>query len=101
MEILFKENVVFNIFNDETELKEKILDFIFDSKTDKILYKGNPTEINYKLLKKILPLEKLKFEKDADSINNFVDINEEKNVREVYFEFLDKVECPYCLIYKR
>jgi len=101
MEILFKENVVFNIFDDETELKEKILDFIFKSKADKILYKGIPSGINYKLLKKILPLDQVKYDNDIETINKFVDINTDKNVRDVYGEFLDKVDCNYCLIYKR
>ncbi|MCK9446190.1 hypothetical protein M0Q50_04775 [bacterium] len=101
MEILFKENVVFDIVETENELKEKILNFILESKTNKILFKGDPLDINYKLLKKILPLDEVKFDKDSNSIDKFIILNKEKGVRETYNEFLDKVDCNYCLIYKK
>lgn len=101
MQILFKENVVFDIVENENELKEKILNFILDSKTNKILFKGVPSEINYKLLKKILPLDQIIFDKNSNSIDKFIDINKDKGVREIYNEFLDKVDCNYCLIYKK
>jgi len=100
MDIRLKENVVFTGYNDEKLLKEKILQFIFESKTDKILYKGNPNQINYKLLKKILPLDKIKFDKSNNSINKFVEIETEDNIREVYNQLIEKVNCEYCLIYK-
>lgn len=99
MEIKLKENVVFAVYHDKKLLKEKILQFIFESKTDKILYKGNPSDINYKLLKKILPLDQIKFDKSNNSINKFIEI-ETEDIRVVYSDFLDKVSCKYCLIYK-
>jgi len=99
MEIRLKDNVVFTSYHDEKLLKEKILEFIFESKADKILYKGNPIDINYKLLKKILPLDQIKFDKSINSINKFIEI-ESEDIREVYFDFLSKVDCKYCLIYK-
>jgi len=99
MEIRLKDNVIFTVYHDKKLLKEKILEFIFESKTDKILYKGNPTDINYKLLKKILPLNQIKFDKNANSINKFVEI-ETEDIRIVYGDFLKKIECNYCLIYK-
>jgi len=98
MEVILKENIVFNSFSEESELRETILKFIWDSKSDKILYKGDPSLINYKLLKKILPLEKVKHSQNKNSINQFVEIGE--NVREVYKNFLDIVGSSYCLIYK-
>ena len=52
MDIKLRDDVVFTTYTDERLLKEKILQFIFEAKTDKILYKGNPENINYKLLKK-------------------------------------------------
>jgi len=82
MEIRLKNNVVFIGYDNKKELKEKILFFIMNSKTDKILYKGDPSLINYKLLKKILPLEQIKFDESENSINKFVVI-EDKDVREV------------------
>lgn len=104
MEILFKENIIFDTMNNETELKEKVLDFIFNAKTDKILFKGKPENINYKLLKKILPLDKIKYDKNSNSINKFIDVSDvciKTNVREVYKDFLEKVNCDYCIIYKK
>jgi hypothetical protein len=80
-------------------MKEKIMDFIMESKTSKILFKGNPKIINYKLLKKILPLEQIKFDSSINSINKFVEI-ENKDIREVYSELLENVDCEYCLIHK-
>jgi len=99
MEIKLKDNVIFIGYNDEVEMKEKIMKFILNSKTNKILYKGNPEKINYKLLKKILPLEQIKFDSSINSINKFVEI-ENKDIREVYSELLNNVECEYCLIHK-
>jgi len=54
MQIELKENVVYQTFNTKKELQEMILSMILNSKTDKILYKGNPRDINYKLMKKVL-----------------------------------------------
>ena len=99
MEIILKENVIFKPYNCKIQLKEKILDFIMESKTDKILFKGNPTEINYKLLKKILPLEQIYQDNRTNSMSKFID-NRCDNIREVYSEFLSKIQCDYCLIYK-
>lgn len=99
MEIKLKENVYFIPYDDSRLLKQKILEFIFNSKTDKILYKGNPDCINYKLLKKILPINQIKQDKDKHSINKVIEINSD-NVREVYNDFIKKINCKYCLIYK-
>jgi len=54
MQIELKENVVYQTFKNKKELQEMILSMILNSKTDKILYKGNPRDINYKLMKKVL-----------------------------------------------
>jgi hypothetical protein len=54
MQIELKENVIYKTFNTKKELQEMILSMILKSKTDKILYKGNPRDINYKLMKKVL-----------------------------------------------
>jgi hypothetical protein len=91
MRFELKENIVFDTFNDQTELKETILKFIFDSKTDKILYKGDPREVNYKLLKKILPNESSVPELKLET---------EKTIRENYNDFLGRVKSDHCLIYK-
>jgi hypothetical protein len=54
MQIDLKENVVYQTFSTKKELQEMILSMILNSGTDKILYKGNPRDINYKLMKKVL-----------------------------------------------
>ena len=81
------------------EMKEKIMTFIMDAKTDKILFKGNPETINYKLLKKILPIDQIKFDKSVNSINKFVEI-EDKDIREIYSDLIKSVDCEFCLIHK-
>lgn len=101
MYIKFKDNVVFKIYPNKQQLKEKILNFIFEAKTDKILYKGNPRDINYKLLKKILPIEEIKKDKNNNSINKFVDMENKNNIREIYYDFLKNIKNPeHCLIHK-
>jgi len=99
MKIKLKNNVMFVSFENQKDMKENIMNFILEAKTDKILYKGDPQNINYKLLKKILPLEQIKFDKSENSINKFVVI-ENKNIREIYKELIDGIECEYCLIHK-
>lgn len=99
MEIKLKDNVIFSPYYDNKLLKKKILEFIFEAKTDKILFKGNPNDINYKLLKKILPLDQIKNDKSNNSINKFIEINSD-NIREIYQGLLNKINCDYCLIYK-
>ena len=54
MQIELKENVVYHTFKTKKELQELILSMILNSRTDKILYKGNPRDIHYKLMKKVL-----------------------------------------------
>jgi len=54
MQIELKDNVIYQTFNTKKELQEMILSMILNSRTDKILYKGNPRDINYKLMKKVL-----------------------------------------------
>ena len=100
MDIILKDNVKFISVENKTKLRTLILNFISESKTDKILYKGDPKFIDYKLLKKILPLEQIKFNEDEKSLNKFVDISTEDDIRVVYNELLDKIDCDFCVIHK-
>jgi len=88
MKISLKENVVFESFNNKKEMMEKILEMIIGSNTDKILYKGDPTEINYKLMKKVM-LKNYNQKIDPDEVkimyNEIVDNNKNRN---------------FCIIYK-
>lgn len=88
MKTPLKENVVFESFDNKKEMMEKILAMIIDSNTDKILYKGDPTEINYKLMKKVM-LKNYTQKIDPDEVKNMyssiVDTNENRD---------------FCIIYK-
>jgi hypothetical protein len=81
-----RDNIVYRSFSDQSELSKEILSMICDEKTDKILYKGLPDNINYKLLKKVLTKEK--------------DIAPD-TVRSMFGEVIKKTNDEYCLIFKQ
>lgn len=88
MKIELKENVIYESFDSKKEMMHKILDMILDSKTDKIIYKGNPTDINYKMMKKVLLKDynkKIEPEKVRDMYNEIVESNGNRK---------------FCIIYK-
>jgi len=88
MKIELKENVVYESFLNRKEMTQKILDMILDSKIDKIIYKGNPLDINYKMMKKVL-------------LKDYTKRIEPEKVRSMYDDIVmssDKRE--FCIIYK-
>lgn len=88
MKTPLKENVVYESFDNRKEMMEKILKMIIDSNTDKILYKGNPLDINYKLMKKVMLknyTQKIEPEKVRDMYRNIVENNNNRD---------------FCIIYK-
>mgnify|MGYP001359603811 CR=1 FL=1 len=88
MKIELKENVVYESFGSKKDMMEKILNMILDSKTDKIIYKGNPTEINYKMMKKVL-------------LKDYTKKIEPDKVRDMYKEVVESTENRnFCIIYK-
>lgn len=54
VELHLREKIIYESFKSQKKLNETVLSFIENNKTDKIIFKGDPYEINYKLLKKIL-----------------------------------------------
>lgn len=87
MEINLRDNIFYKSYTKKIDLNEEILNFIFSDKIDRVLYKGNPTEINYKLLKKILPLN---------------ENAQPEQVRKKYQNILELTENePFCVIYKK
>ena len=83
-----KENVLYESFDNKNEMFEKILTIILNDKTDKILYKGKPNEINYKLMKKVLYKDYTKkIEPDC--------------VRKEYFDIVSEDSREFCIIYKK
>jgi hypothetical protein len=88
MEINLKDNIYFKPYNKKIKLNEDIVEFILSDKIDKVLYKGEPNDINYKLLKKIIPLM------DANA--------EPEMVRKKYQHILELCDnSPYCIIYRK
>lgn len=88
MEINLKDNIYFRSYDKKIKLNEDMINFIFSNKIDKVLYKGEPIDINYKLLKKIIPLSEKKVEPEI--------------VRKKYQNILQLCDNPlYCIIYRK
>lgn len=88
MKLELKENVIYETFNSRKDLQEKILSMILKSKTDKILYKGNPKDINYKLMKKVL-------------LKDYTQRIDPEIIKERYKDIIESLgNKNYCLIYK-
>jgi hypothetical protein len=88
MEINLKDNIFFKPYDNKIRLNEDIVNFILSDKIYKVLFKGEPNDINYKLLKKIIPLN------DTNS--------EPELVRKKYQNILEICDnSPYCIIYRK
>lgn len=94
MEYKMKDNIIFANYDSFTEMKRVIINFIMREDSEKILFKGDPKEINYKLLKKILP------NKNNHGISE-LNVEESKNIRDIYNNFVNRICCKNCLIYKK
>ena len=82
-----KEKIAYRSFDTQDNLNKFILDYIFDAKTDKIIFKGDPFEINLKLLKKLI-----------DKENPLVDHGD---VRSAFRKIIQLTHNePFCVIYK-
>lgn len=82
-----KEKVTYKSFENQEKLNQFILEYIFNSKTDKIIFKGDPWEINLKLLKKLI---------DKDN-----PIVESGDVRGAFRKIIQITQNePLCVIYK-
>ena len=88
MEINLKDNIFYKSYKSKLDLNEEIIKFIFSDKIDKVLYKGAPKDINYKLLKKVIPMNESHPQPDR--------------VRGKYSNILELSDNePYCIIYKK
>jgi len=69
-------------------MMEKILQMIINSNTDKILYKGDPKDINYKLMKKVI-------------LKDYSQKIEPEIVKNMYDEVIKTdQQRDFCIIYK-
>lgn len=88
MEINLKDNIWFKTYERKIKLNEDIVNFILSDKIDKVLYKGEPNDINYKLMKKVIPLSEKNTEPEI--------------VRKKYQNILELCDnSPFCIIYKK
>jgi len=88
MEINLKDNIYFKTYSKKIKLNEDIVEFILSDRIDKVLYKGEPNDINYKLLKKVIPLSEKNTEPEV--------------VRKKYQNILELCDnTPFCIIYKK
>jgi hypothetical protein len=82
-----KEKIAYRSFDTQDKLNEFIVEYIFNDKKDKIIFKGDPWEINLKLLKKII-----------DKENPLV---EHGDIRSAFRKIIQlTMNDPYCVIYK-
>ena len=88
MIIKIKDNIMYETFKTKVELQSKILNMILNSKTDKILFKGNPNMIDYKLMKKVI--------QDKTTENHTPETIKTK------YNQIVSVDCSdFCIIYKQ
>jgi hypothetical protein len=82
-----KEKIAYRSFETQEKLNEFMIEQIFNSKADKIIFKGDPYEINLKLLKKLI-----------DKENPLV---ENGDIRGAFRKIVQATHNdPYCVIYK-
>jgi len=91
VELHIREKIVYESFKSQKQLNEKILEFVTSDKTDKIITKGDPYDINIKLLKKIL-----------SSDSDVSPILYGDDYRGAFRKILKMTNYePYCIIYKK
>lgn len=82
-----KEKIAYRSFVTQEDLNQFILNYIFNAKTDKIIFKGDPWDINLKLLKKLI-----------DKENPLV---EQGDIKGAFRKIIQiTLNDPYCVIYK-
>ena len=87
MIISIKKNIVYETFNTKTKLQEKIITMICSAEIDNIIYKGEPSEIDFKTMRRLV------VKKNSDKINP-------DEVREKFNNVVSQCDNSYCLIYK-
>jgi hypothetical protein len=87
VELNLKEKVIYKSFKSQKDLNVEILNMIFESKTDKILFKGDPYDIDFKMMKKFISIEH--------------PLVIENDIRGAFRKVLQLSNNePYCIVYK-
>jgi hypothetical protein len=81
VEINLKDNIYFKSYDNKLKLNEDIIEFIISDKIDKVLFKGDPNDINYKLLKKIIPINEKNINPDIvrKKYQNIIELTDNSN----------------------
>ena len=97
VELHIREKIVYESFKSQKQLNEAILGFIEANKTDRIIFKGDPYELNYKMLRKILSGKS----KDSDKIEDSPLVFN-GDYRGAFRKILKMTNYdPLCIIYKK
>jgi len=96
LNLQMKNDIYFTSFESQRDLKQKILQLIIDQKANKIIYKGNPRDIKYKILKKIIPIDT-----DISELSNVIKLDNTLSIRDNFNIFIDNIGELPCLIYKK
>ena len=80
--------MVYEGFDNQTDLNKRILKIILDGKSTSIYYKGDPFGIHYKLLKRIL----------LGGYSHEVKCEPSK-IKKIYKKVVEKQNNSFCLIY--
>jgi hypothetical protein len=97
VELHIREKIVYESFKSQKQLNEAILKFIVEDKSDKIVFKGDPYELNYKLLKKILSGSS----KDGDNKKEDSPLVYNGDYRGAFRKIIKMTNYePLCMIYK-
>lgn len=86
MKFTLKKGITYESFEDRGLMMERILMMISESKLDKIIYKGDKNDINYKTMKRIL---------NDTNKKNSVDV-----IKNTYSNLITSYSQTWCLIYK-
>ena len=97
VELHIREKIVYESFKSQKQLNESILGFIEANKTDRIIFKGDPYELNYKMLRNILSGKS----KDSDKIEDSPLVFN-GDYRGAFRKILKMTNYdPLCIIYKK
>ncbi len=88
MLIKIRGGVVYEPFDSKIQLQEKILSMILDCKCNKILYKGDPRTLEYKMMKKVM-------------LSDHTSKIEPEIIKNKYNEMVNSCGKNYCIIYKK
>lgn len=92
MEIEISNKIIFKSLSTKIELQQNILNMINESNVNKIIYHGESSNINYKMIKKLFITKEEKKNKITPEI---------LKIKEKYSKILNLTNDSFCIIYKK